>query len=268
MAGAGTLHDAFIDELRDTYDAERQLIKGLGKLAKTATNPELRDAFETHLQETQGQVERLEQVFASLDEKPRGKHCDGIAGILDEGKSIMSEDFDDVTMDACLIAAAQRAEHYENRRIRNAHRVGARHGARRCCRTSGRDARRGEGGRREAHVACRGRHQSRGGRPRASGEEWRRGRGFRTDEGISQERATPLNRVGLCGERPSSPAEAGHYERYRLRMSPDGVLQFDAIPIVRRLTRCSTRHQAADSMQYPSSDEMTRCSAAFRRADE
>jgi ferritin-like metal-binding protein YciE len=113
MAEAGTLHDAFIDELRDTYDAERQLTKALPRLAKAATNPELRTAFETHLQETQEQIARLEQVFESLGEKVRGKHCDGIAGIIEEGKSIMEEDFEDATMDACLIAAGQRAEHYE-----------------------------------------------------------------------------------------------------------------------------------------------------------
>ena len=113
MAEPGTLHDAFIDELRDTYDAEKQLTKALAKLAKAASSPKLRQAFESHLEETRGQIERLEQVFESLDEKARGKHCDGIAGIIDEGKSIMEEDFDDVTMDACLIAAGQRAEHYE-----------------------------------------------------------------------------------------------------------------------------------------------------------
>jgi ferritin-like metal-binding protein YciE len=113
MAEAGTLHDAFIDELRDAYDAEKQLTKALAKLAKAASNPKLRDAFETHLQETQRQIERLEQVFESLDEKARGKHCDGIAGIIEEGKSVMEEDFDEATMDACLIAAGQRAEHYE-----------------------------------------------------------------------------------------------------------------------------------------------------------
>ena len=113
MAEAGTLHDAFIDELRDTYDAEKQLTKALPKLAKAASNPKLRQAFESHLQETQGQIARLEKVFASLDEKVRGKHCDGIAGIIEEGKSIMEEDFDEATMDACLIAAGQRAEHYE-----------------------------------------------------------------------------------------------------------------------------------------------------------
>src|SRR5690349_25017268 len=113
MAEPGTLHDAFIDELRDTYDAKRQLTKALAKLAKAATSPELKEAFTSHLEETQGQIERLEQVFESLDEKVRGKHCDGIAGIIEEGKSIMEENFDDTTMDACLIAAGQRAEHYE-----------------------------------------------------------------------------------------------------------------------------------------------------------
>jgi ferritin-like metal-binding protein YciE len=113
MSETGTLHDAFIDELRDTYDAERQLTKALSSLAKASSSPKLREAFESHLAETQGQIERLEQVFESLDEKARGKHCDGIAGIIEEGKSIMEEDFDETTMDACLIAAGQRAEHYE-----------------------------------------------------------------------------------------------------------------------------------------------------------
>ncbi len=113
MAENGTLHDAFLDELRDLYDAEKQLTKALPKLAKTATSPQLREAFESHLEETRGHVDRLEQVFEDLDEKARGKHCEGIAGIIEEGKSILEEDFDDLTMDACLIAAGQRAEHYE-----------------------------------------------------------------------------------------------------------------------------------------------------------
>jgi ferritin-like metal-binding protein YciE len=113
MAETGTLHDAFIDELRDAYNAERQLIKALPKMAKAATSPELRAAFESHLEETHGQVERLEAVFESLDEKVRGKHCDGMAGIIEEGKAVMDEDLDDAAMDACLIASAQRAEHYE-----------------------------------------------------------------------------------------------------------------------------------------------------------
>jgi ferritin-like metal-binding protein YciE len=113
MPEAGTLHAAFIDELRDAYDAEKQLTKALPKMAKAATSPKLRTAFEEHLEETRKQVERLEQVFESLDEKVRGKHCEGIAGIIEEGKTVMEEDFDDSTMDACLIAGGQRAEHYE-----------------------------------------------------------------------------------------------------------------------------------------------------------
>jgi ferritin-like metal-binding protein YciE len=113
MAESGTLHDAFVDELRDAYDAEKQLTKALPKMAKAATSPQLRAAFEAHLEETRGQIDRLEQVFESLEEKVRGKHCDGIEGIIEEGKSVMEEDFDEVTMDACLIAAGQRAEHYE-----------------------------------------------------------------------------------------------------------------------------------------------------------
>lgn len=113
MTECGTLHDAFLDELRDAYDAEKQLLKALPKMAKAATAKQLRAAFQAHLEETKGQVDRLEQVFASLEEKIRGKHCDGIAGIIEEGKSVMDEPFDDATMDACLIASGQRAEHYE-----------------------------------------------------------------------------------------------------------------------------------------------------------
>jgi ferritin-like metal-binding protein YciE len=113
MAETGTLHDAFLDELRDMYDAEKQLTKALPALARAATSPDLRAAFESHLEETKGHVERLNQVFQSLDERASGKHCDGIAGIIEEGKSVMEEDFDDTTMDACLIAGGQRAEHYE-----------------------------------------------------------------------------------------------------------------------------------------------------------
>jgi ferritin-like metal-binding protein YciE len=109
----GTLHDAFLDELRDAYDAEKQITKALPKMAKAASSPELRAAFESHLDETRGQIQRLEQVFGTLDEKVRGKHCDGMEGIIEEGKSAMEEDFDDSTMDACLIASAQRVEHYE-----------------------------------------------------------------------------------------------------------------------------------------------------------
>ncbi len=113
MAEAGTLHDAFIDELRDAYDAEQQLIKALPKLAEAATSGELRQAFEDHLEETRGHAERLEQVFGALGEKVQGKHCEGIAGIIEEGNSVMDEEFDEQAMDAVLIAAGQRAEHYD-----------------------------------------------------------------------------------------------------------------------------------------------------------
>ena len=113
MSDTKNLHDAFIEELRDAYDAEKQLVKALPKMAKAATSPELRAAFESHLKETEKHVDRLEEVFASLDEKVRGKHCDGIAGIIDEGKHVMDEDFDEATLDACLIGGGQRAEHYE-----------------------------------------------------------------------------------------------------------------------------------------------------------
>jgi ferritin-like metal-binding protein YciE len=113
MAKTKTLHDAFLDELRDAYDAEKQLIKALPKLAKASSSEELRTALEDHLEETQDHVKRLEQAFASLGEKVRGKHCDGMEGIIGEGKSVMEEDFDDAAMDACLIGSGQRAEHYE-----------------------------------------------------------------------------------------------------------------------------------------------------------
>jgi ferritin-like metal-binding protein YciE len=110
---AETLRDAFLDELKDAYDGEKQLTKALPKMAKAATSPDLRTAFESHLEETRGQIGRLEQVFELLDEKAKGKRCEGIAGIIEEGSSVMGEDFDEETMDACLIAAGQRAEHYE-----------------------------------------------------------------------------------------------------------------------------------------------------------
>lgn len=108
-----TLKDVFIDELRDTYDAERQLTKALPKMAKAATSPELKEAFTHHLEETRGQIERLEKVFEMLGERVRGKHCEGIAGIIEEGASMMEEDLDEATMDAALIGGGQRAEHYE-----------------------------------------------------------------------------------------------------------------------------------------------------------
>jgi ferritin-like metal-binding protein YciE len=112
MAQKG-LHEVFIDEVRDCYDAERQLVKALPRMAKAATSTELVEAFTNHLEETRGHVTKLERVFSSLEEKPRGKHCDGMAGIIEEAKGILEEELDDDTLDAALIAAGQRAEHYE-----------------------------------------------------------------------------------------------------------------------------------------------------------
>ena len=159
MAEAGTLHDAFVDELRDTYDAEKQLTKALPKLAKAAASEGLRTAFETHLEETRGHVERLEQVFELLDEKVQGKHCDGIAGIIDEGKSIMEEDFDEATMDACLIAAGQRAEHYEMAAYGTLVAWARGDGSYGSRDIAPRNTRRRKSGGREADVAGRRRHQ-------------------------------------------------------------------------------------------------------------
>lgn len=108
-----TLHDAFVDEIKDLYNAEKQLTKALPKLAKNATNETLREALESHLAETEVHIQRLEQIFELLDEKPRGKHCAGMAGIIEEGNSMLEEDFEGAVLDACIIAAGQRAEHYE-----------------------------------------------------------------------------------------------------------------------------------------------------------
>jgi ferritin-like metal-binding protein YciE len=113
MAKTSTLHDAWLDELRDLYNAEKQIAKALPKMVKAASAAPLADAFESHLQETLKQIQRLEQVFESVGETAKSKTCDGMAGILEEGKDIMSEDFDEPTMDASLIAAAQKVEHYE-----------------------------------------------------------------------------------------------------------------------------------------------------------
>jgi ferritin-like metal-binding protein YciE len=108
-----TLHDAFLDELKDLYNAEKQLTKALPKLAKNATSRSLRAAFTSHLKETNGQIRRLEQCFRELDEKAEGKLCDGMQGIIKEGNKMMDEVAGGVVLDACLIAGAQRAEHYE-----------------------------------------------------------------------------------------------------------------------------------------------------------
>jgi ferritin-like metal-binding protein YciE len=107
------LDDLFLDTLKDIYYAERQILKALPKMAKAATSPELKAGFEQHHQETEGQVERLERIFELIGKPARGKTCDAILGILDEGKSIMDEYKGTDALDAGLAAAAQAVEHYE-----------------------------------------------------------------------------------------------------------------------------------------------------------
>jgi ferritin-like metal-binding protein YciE len=108
-----TLRELFIDELRDLYDAESRLVKALPKLAKASNSDELRLGIEHHLEQTKGHVDRLKQVLTSLEEKPTGKKCPGIMGIIQEGEEMLEEDFEGSVMDAAIISAAQRAEHYE-----------------------------------------------------------------------------------------------------------------------------------------------------------
>lgn len=107
------LQELFIDELKDLYHAEHQVLKALPKMVKAATAPDLREAFETHLQQTEAQIERLEEVFGLLDMEPKGKPCKGMKGIIDEGKEVLEEDFTPAVMDAALVSSAQRVEHYE-----------------------------------------------------------------------------------------------------------------------------------------------------------
>jgi len=108
-----TMEELFVGELRDIYYAEKQLVKALPKMAKAATEPQLRTAFEEHLEETKGQVSRLEQVFSSLGLKPRGEKCEAMEGMIEEGKEIIDADGEDAVRDAALIAGAQKVEHYE-----------------------------------------------------------------------------------------------------------------------------------------------------------
>jgi len=107
------LKELYIDELKDIYNAENQLVKALPKMAKAASSDDLRNGFEEHLEQTRGHVQRLEQIFKALGEKPSGKKCKGMEGLVAEGQEMMDEDFEDDLMDAALISAAQRVEHYE-----------------------------------------------------------------------------------------------------------------------------------------------------------
>ncbi len=107
------LKELYIDELKDLYSAENQLVKALPKMAKAASSDELRQGFEEHLEQTKGHVQRLENIFKSLGESPKGKKCKGMEGLIEEGQEVIDEDFEGALMDSALIGAAQRVEHYE-----------------------------------------------------------------------------------------------------------------------------------------------------------
>ncbi len=108
-----TLEDLFLDELKDIYDSEKRITKALPKMAKAASTDELREAFQSHLRETEQQVKRLEQIFELLEKPARGKKCEAMEGLIEEGKELMEEDADEAVLDAGLICAAQKVEHYE-----------------------------------------------------------------------------------------------------------------------------------------------------------
>ncbi len=108
-----TLQKLYTDELRDLYNAENQLLKALPKMAKAASSEDLKEAFEKHLEQTKGHVERLEQVFEQLDEKPKGKTCRAMKGLIEEGSEILEQDGEESVRDAGIIVAAQKVEHYE-----------------------------------------------------------------------------------------------------------------------------------------------------------
>src|SRR5437763_10599002 len=108
-----SLQDLFVDELKDLYDAEQQIIQALPKMADAATSPELKSAFQQHLEQTRGQVERLERIFRGLGTNPTGKKCTGIQGTIAEGQQLLKQGGDPETLDAGLIAGAQKVEHYE-----------------------------------------------------------------------------------------------------------------------------------------------------------
>jgi ferritin-like metal-binding protein YciE len=110
---AQTLHELFVEELRDMYDAEKRLIRALPKIARHAQSDELQTALTAHLRETEKQVTRLEQVFRAIGETPKGKKCDGMIGILEEGDTMMEELEEGPILDAALIAGCQKVEHYE-----------------------------------------------------------------------------------------------------------------------------------------------------------
>ena len=107
------LDDLFVEEMQDLYSAENQLVQALPKIAKAVSSPELRRAFEDHLEQTKGHVRRIEEIFSDLEGSPKGKKCVGMEGLLKEGKEFLDDDIQDEVRDAALISAAQRVEHYE-----------------------------------------------------------------------------------------------------------------------------------------------------------
>ena len=107
------LQELFLDELKDLYHAEHQVLKALPKMAKAASAPDLQKAFQTHLRQTETQIERLERIFKLMDMAPRSKRCKGMEGIIEEGKEALEEDFVPAVLDAALVASTQRVEHYE-----------------------------------------------------------------------------------------------------------------------------------------------------------
>ncbi|HEX4141724.1 MAG TPA: ferritin-like domain-containing protein [Candidatus Methylacidiphilales bacterium] len=113
MAKITNLRDVFVEQLKDLYNAEQQLVKALPKMAKAATSADLAQGFEEHLEQTKGHVNRLEEIFKKLDQKPSGKKCKAMEGLIKEGAETIGEDATDAAKDALLIAAAQRVEHYE-----------------------------------------------------------------------------------------------------------------------------------------------------------
>jgi ferritin-like metal-binding protein YciE len=108
-----TLRELYVEELKDLWSAEKQLVKALPKMAKNATHPQLAKAFTKHLKQTEEHVARLERIFTELDESPRGKKCVGMEGLIEEGNELISEKPEEDVLDAGLIAAAQHVEHYE-----------------------------------------------------------------------------------------------------------------------------------------------------------
>ena len=146
-----SLNELFVEQLRDLYDAEHQLIKALPKMAEGANSEELRQAFEEHLEQTKGHAQRIEQIFEQLGEKVKGKKCKAMEGLVKEGAETLEEDMNEDVKDAALIGAAQRVEHYEIAGYGDCSHLRQFVGAGRSCFLVGANARRGERNRRQAY---------------------------------------------------------------------------------------------------------------------